>query len=357
MAKEKIVFGLFDDMSSAQRAVQALEAQGFARQFIDIRSAGQITTGAQHADDSGDGFWASIKHFFSGTSSEGQSWNEGGRGMNESDVLVTVHCDDRRAETAADILDAHGAQDIDQRMSGSGASGDAAPRGATATGASVSSGDEIGAAGADERKIPVVEENLRVGKREGGAGGVRVRSRIIERPVEQEVTLREENVQVQRQPVDQPLGAAGEGAFKEQAFEVRATNEEPVVEKQTRVKEEVSVKKETRQRKQKVQDKLRATDVQVEPLTPEEEGEFSSHAREFQSDWQSKYAGRSGLKYEDVEPGYQYGYRLGRNAQYGDADWPAIEPKVKNDWNQHGYGPWEQFKDAVRSGWERAHRS
>jgi len=50
--------------------------------------------------------------------------------------------------------------------------------------------------GDEEAAIPVVEEDVQVGKRAVERGGVRVRKSVEEQPVEKQVTLREENVNV-----------------------------------------------------------------------------------------------------------------------------------------------------------------
>lgn len=352
---DKIVVGIFEEMDSAQEALNELQAKGFKRADIDLRSGENVINRWEGDRNEGeqDGFWSSIKHFFggSGSSSTDDAAERGVSGVSETDVVLTVHASEATADQAAEILDDCGALNLDERAS-STTDTDAieekprvAMRGAP---------NSASRAAGTEKKIPVVEEELKVGKREVSSGGVRLRSRIIERPVEAELSLRDEKVRVERQPVDRPV-SAGDGAFQEQTFEVRETTEEPVVEKRARVKEEVSVTKESRQRKETVRDTVRRTDVQVEQLSPEEQREFASYERDFQNDWQAKYAGTSGLKYQEVLPGYQYGYRLGRNAQYGDGDWSTIEPQVKRDWDQRGLGPWERFKDAVRSGWERSH--
>jgi stress response protein YsnF len=52
-----------------------------------------------------------------------------------------------------------------------------------------------------EEHIPLVEEELRVGKREVNRGGARVRSYVREVPVHEQVSLREEHVDVERRPV------------------------------------------------------------------------------------------------------------------------------------------------------------
>src|SRR5437764_3366736 len=54
----------------------------------------------------------------------------------------------------------------------------------------------------DSAAIPVVEEQLKVGKREVQRGGVRVFSRVVETPVNESVNLREEHVNVERRPVN-----------------------------------------------------------------------------------------------------------------------------------------------------------
>src|SRR5690606_39169419 len=67
---------------------------------------------------------------------------------------------------------------------------------------------------AGERAIPVAEERLDVGKREVQTGGVRVISRIVQTPVEAEVSLREERATVTRRPVDRAV-TDSDKAFQE----------------------------------------------------------------------------------------------------------------------------------------------
>jgi uncharacterized protein (TIGR02271 family) len=116
-----------------------------------------------------------------------------------------------------------------------------------------------------QTSIPVVEEELRVGKREVERGGVRVRTGIEERPVEEQVRLREEHVNVERRPVDRPATEADiRRAAQPGTIEVRERAEEPVVQKQARVVEEVVVGKDVEQRTETVRDSVRRTDVEIE---------------------------------------------------------------------------------------------
>jgi uncharacterized protein (TIGR02271 family) len=125
-----------------------------------------------------------------------------------------------------------------------------------------STAHDIGATGSEEA-IPIVEERLRVGKRETAHGRVRIRSYVVETPVQEQVTLHEEHVEVERRPVDRPVGAA-EDVFRDKTIEATEIGEEAVVSKEARVKEEVVVRKTAEERTQTVSDTVRQTKVEVE---------------------------------------------------------------------------------------------
>jgi uncharacterized protein (TIGR02271 family) len=112
--------------------------------------------------------------------------------------------------------------------------------------------------------IPVIEEELQVGKREVETGGVRVQSHVTEKPVEERVTLREENVTVDRRPVDRAVTDADMAAVREGDINVTTRAEEAVVSKQGRVVEEVNIGKTVSEREETVRDTVRRTDVDVE---------------------------------------------------------------------------------------------
>jgi stress response protein YsnF len=118
-----------------------------------------------------------------------------------------------------------------------------------------------------EIAIPVVEEEIRIGKRAVESGGVRIDTRVEETPVNEQVTLRDERVTVERRPVDQAVDAATlTDAFREGTFEVRERDEEAVVQKEARVVEEVVVNKQVEQRTETIQDSVRRTDVDVQQI-------------------------------------------------------------------------------------------
>src|ERR671916_732918 len=97
-----------------------------------------------------------------------------------------------------------------------------------------------------EAVIPVVEEELLVGKREVEKGGVRITNRVTETPVEEEVRLREEHINVERHPVDRPVDSS-DNAFQVGSIEVTERAEEAVVAKNARVVEEVVVNKDVQE--------------------------------------------------------------------------------------------------------------
>jgi stress response protein YsnF len=64
--------------------------------------------------------------------------------------------------------------------------------------------------------------------------------------------------------VDRPAEPTGGHAFQDRTVDVTTHREEPVVEKQTRVKEEVVVHKEAGERTETVRDNVRRTQVEVD---------------------------------------------------------------------------------------------
>lgn len=118
--------------------------------------------------------------------------------------------------------------------------------------------------------IPIIEEELQVGKRVVETGGARLRSRIIERPVEESINLREEHVHIERTPVNRPATAADLNAFQEGEIEITEHAEVPVISKEARVVEEISLEKEVEVRDETIQDTVRRTDVQIEDLDTDE---------------------------------------------------------------------------------------
>ncbi|PWC84503.1 hypothetical protein TSH100_17830 [Azospirillum sp. TSH100] len=122
-----------------------------------------------------------------------------------------------------------------------------------------------------EEQIPIVEEKVTVGKRSVERGGVRVRSYVVETPVEEQVRLRDETVTVERRPGGLAEGSAEvpADAFRERTIEVTETDEEAVVSKTAHVRETVVVRKDVEERAQSVRDTVRRTEVEIEDTRDE----------------------------------------------------------------------------------------
>jgi len=109
--------------------------------------------------------------------------------------------------------------------------------------------------------IPVIEEEMQVGKREVDKGGIRLRTRVVEDEVKENINLREEKVHVERTPVDRPANVTD---LKEEQVEIIEHAEVPVVSKEARVVEEISLNKEVTQKEEAITGTVKSTEVDIE---------------------------------------------------------------------------------------------
>jgi uncharacterized protein (TIGR02271 family) len=202
-------------------------------------------------------------------------------------------------------------------------------------------------ASAESGTIPVIEEQLEVGKRQVETGTVHVTSHVVETPVNESVTLREEHANIERRPVERPATEADLAAFKEEVIEVRQTAEKAVVGKTARVVEEVVVGKTATTNVQQVSDTVRRTVVEVE------HDNQVGGAMDFRSDFETRYAGTN-RAYDDVAPAYRYGATLASDQRYANRSWDDIETGARSDWQtRYPNSTWDESKAAVRHGWEK----
>ncbi len=92
-------------------------------------------------------------------------------------------------------------------------------------------------------RVPITEEEVRVGKRQVKAGEVDVRKTVETKHVEQPVTRMREEVEVERRPIQGDRPATGAAEFKEGETTIPLMEEEIVVEKRPVAKEEVVIRK------------------------------------------------------------------------------------------------------------------
>lgn len=377
---------VFDNNSDAQKAKADLLASGFNSSDVRLSAGGteaSATTTADHDESIGD----SISNFFSnlfGTGSNDRSAVYSNAVSRGNCVLTVTAQSEDEVERAADLVERYGPIDIDETSSewsagstsgmnaGAMAGTQHAAQQSMQSGSNTAMGSSNSGMGAgtmsaqgmntsnsrqfaenDNQAIPVVREELKIGKREVQRGGVRVYSHVVEQPVDESVNLREEHVKVERRPVDQAIDPSNMQAFQESSFEVRESAEEAVVQKSARVVEEVLVGKEVTNRQEHVRDTVRHTEVEVEKLGASDNLSGNNDDSYYRSHWNSNYAS-SGKSYDEFAPAYQYGSTARNSEMYRGRPWEEVEPKLRSDWTARNPGStWESMKAAIRHGWDR----
>jgi uncharacterized protein (TIGR02271 family) len=248
----------FDQREDAQEAVERLRQLGLLEDTIRLTGGEAYSGQSDYVEDRG--FWASLSDLFF-PDADRAAYAEG---LRRGGYLVTVaQIPEGMYDRALDILDDEGAVDVDQRAETWRAEGWSGYRAAGTAGAATGTGGTAAGSAAAEEVLPVVEEELRVGKRDVDLGRVRVRSYVVEEPASEQVTLRNERVEVERRPVDRPLSGA-DAAFTDRTIEAEEHVQEPVVSKEARVKEEIALRRELEERTETVSETVRHTEVEVE---------------------------------------------------------------------------------------------
>ncbi|MCP2044416.1 DUF2382 domain-containing protein [Pontibacter sp. HSC-36F09] len=121
-----------------------------------------------------------------------------------------------------------------------------------------------------DQTIPIIKEDLNVGKREVETGATNIRTRIVERPVEEHIKLREEHVDVERRPVDRPATDADLANAKEGEINLTERAEEAVINKEARVVEEINLRKDVTEHDETIRDTVRNTEVDIDKLDPKD---------------------------------------------------------------------------------------
>jgi stress response protein YsnF len=116
-----------------------------------------------------------------------------------------------------------------------------------------------------EQVIPLPREELKVGKKVTET--VRhIKTHVVEEPVEQDVSLQDEEMVIEQCPATTPAG----GSLEERDYEIHERHEEPVIEKAMRTDEQLVVRKKVKERTEHVRDKVRRTKADVEKVGAEE---------------------------------------------------------------------------------------
>ena len=282
----------FDTREAAQKATADLVAAGIPREHIRLTEGADAgtTAGTTTATHDARSFWDELKDMFL-PDEDRYGYAEG---LRRGGHLLSVRSDEANYTRVMDILDQDGAIDMDAReatwresgwtgyQAGTMEDRQTSSAIATSTAASVGTGaaalssaptratQSTGTSAAvgtlqdgRDEVIPIYEETANVAKRDVNHGRVRLRSYVVETPFSQQINLRNEQVQVERRPVDRPI-AATDAMFQDRVIEVEEHAEEAVISKEARVKEEISLRKTVENRAQTLSDTLRHTEVEVE---------------------------------------------------------------------------------------------
>lgn len=255
---DETIVAVYDTAAHADAAVAALKAADVPESSISRHSATTPGAGASTAaaPPREEGFWASL---FGGEPDHDSSVYNGS--LESGSTVVTVMVPEEHVTRVTQILESHDPVDIDERASSYGLT-QTTTREPLATPAPTAMSDRTTGTG---DTIQLSEEQLKIGKRVVNRGGTRIRRYVVEKPVEQDVTLRDETVKVERRPVTDGRPVTG-ADFTDKTIEMTETDEEAVVGKEARVVEEVGLRKDVSDRVETVRDTVRKQEVEIEQI-------------------------------------------------------------------------------------------
>ena len=379
------VIGVFDSIDEAQSARESLLNSGFEASELRVQSSSEMEQGGTSSStmtnstgkDQDEGFMAGVGRFFHnlfGSDDTEQAGDYSEAVRRGSAVLTVTLADDSRVEQARSALASAGAVDIDKRTESwrqdgyAGFDPASAPYKSEQILAERSRNQEQmnmakqpvnpnasntvrNSEVADGTVIPVIREELEVGKREVDLGTVRVVSRTETRPVEEQVQLREERAEIERRAIDRPATEADLKAFEGGSIEIHETAERAAVSKTARVVEEVVVGTDAKTRTETISDQVRNTVVEVDK---DQASTAMAGSPDYRTHYQANMASMGGT-YEDYQPAYAYGSEIRSDPRYASRSWDDVEADAKSDWssrNTDGASTWEKSKQAVKHGWE-----
>ena len=262
---EEVIVAVYDTAAHAQAAVSDLRAASVPESAISMQAGSGGMSGVTTATTSAapareQGFWASL---FGGEPDHDTAVYD--RSVQGGSTVVTVKVPDQQVARVTQILEAHHPIDLDERASSYGLTQTTTTTTPLPGAAAAARPATVETATSEGGTIQLAEERLTIGKRLVNRGGTRIRRFVVETPVEEQVTLHEEKVSIERRPVTdgRPVSNAD---FTDKVIEATATAEEAVVGKTARVVEEISLRKEAVERVETVRDTVRKEEVEIEQV-------------------------------------------------------------------------------------------
>ena len=73
----------------------------------------------------------------------------------------------------------------------------------------------------------------------------------------------------------------------------------------------------------------------------------------YRRNYDTMYATTGRYSWNQYSPAYRYGYNLATDRQYAGRGWAEVESDARRHWEMENEGTWQEFKEAVRYGWEQ----
>lgn len=304
----QILVAVFDTVANADTAVQALENADVssasirryhrddpAMENLGTRTSthvGPVSTAAVDADrvhQRSSGFWAWLTGEEGGTTDPAYESDHAyyGRHIDSGSTVLAVTVEQAESQRVMDLLADQMPVKLEDVGTEAGATGtqdtsamtamrEGTMREGTMDGVYEGTMREVGMMGTPhamtepnrisetnerEEVIPLAEEQVEIGKRRVDHA-TRIRRYVVETPVERQVTLRDETVEIERRrPVEGT--SPGAGAFEERTVEVHTSSEQPEVTKTANIAEEVVVHKTVTDRPETIRETVRKEQVEV----------------------------------------------------------------------------------------------
>ncbi|MFZ4877219.1 hypothetical protein ACL9RI_19260 [Janthinobacterium sp. Mn2066] len=286
---------VFDNREAAEKARQKLIISGYAGDKIRLNDSssdysGAASAGAIDTSRNDDGFVASIKHFFTDMFGSHEDRHVYAEAIARGHVVLTLSgASDAEIDRASDIVEDFGPINIDEH------------------GERWRAGGEVGGGRSDN-----LGSNL-----SSGWGSSSQQSSLSGDRLQQTT----------------PLGTAPQEGNLSGASQQFARDD-------TGIRGGAS-------------DNLRTGNVRSYPRADNLPGSNDDDEQYYRRHWDLAYVD-TGARFEDYDPAYRYGHSMAGSDSYRGRRWDEVEPELRSTW-EHTYplSTWENFKAAVRHGWER----
>jgi uncharacterized protein (TIGR02271 family) len=259
---QQVIVGVFDDHTQAEQAVNALLNTGFNNDQIRYSGHGVVTGG----------ILSSLKSLFTGEETTGVYEDLIDLGVPENDAssyqrefeagrAIVAVLASRRLDEARSILATYGGYGASKSSSDYDAGRSSAQTSEYATNTTSTDIPQTDAEG--EQRLKLREEQLNVQKQPVETGEARLRKDVVSEQQSVDVPVTHEEVYIERrpgsgQPSDAPIGESGE------TYRVPVREEQVTTSKQTVETGEVAIGKKQFQDTQRVSDTVRREEARVE---------------------------------------------------------------------------------------------